>query len=416
MNEVSTSAMRPAHVSGQSVFDFDMYLDPELLADPHARLSRMLRDAPPVFWTPRNGGHWVALRHQEVFAASRDWENFSNAHGAMTGAEIMRERAQRPPGVKHAPQAVPITMDPPEHGKYRAPLVSPFGPKAIKALAEDIRALANSLIDRVLDQGRCDFIPSVAEPLPVQVFLKMMGLPLERQGEFRDLVHAFLAPGGSDPAVIARRYRMVADAIDDALLAGKDKPAGDLISMLWAAQIEGEPMSLELMEDYGVLLFIAGLDTVINAMGYGVRHLAANPDLQQQLRETPALIPEAVEELLRRYSFVITLRRVAREVELGGCTLMPGERIMLCLPTADIDPDQFPDPERFDLGRENKTHIAFGAGPHRCLGSHLARLELQVLYTEWLRRVPPFRLDPDGQVRFHAGSIIAIDSLPLRWD
>lgn len=89
---------------------------------------------------------------------------------------------------------------------------------------------------------------------------------------------------------------------------------------------------------------------------------------------------------------------------------------MLCLPTADIDPDQFPDPERFDLGRENKTHIAFGAGPHRCLGSHLARLELQVLYTEWLRRVPPFRLDPDGQVRFHAGSIIAIDSLPLRWD
>jgi cytochrome P450 len=244
----------------------------------------------------------------------------------------------------------------------------------------------------------------------------MMGLPQERLAEFRQLVRKVLAPGGLDPMEGAARMRMVADAIDDVILARKEAPRDDLISLLWAAEIDGQPMSLEIMEDFAVLLFIAGLDTVINGIGFGVRHLAADPDFQTRLRADPSLIPAAVEELLRRYSFVVPARRIAGDTEFFGWPLKKDERMMFYLPGADLDGSHFPAPERFELDREAQTHIAFGAGPHRCLGSHLARLELQVLYDELLKRLPTFRPDPDAPARFHAGNIIALDALPIRWD
>jgi cytochrome P450 len=175
-------------------------------------------------------------------------------------------------------------------------------------------------------------------------------------------------------------------------------------------------MTLELMEDYSLLLFTAGLDTVINAMGYAVRHMARHPELQDELRADPALIVDAVEEMLRRYTFTIPIRRVVKQVELGGWTLKPGEWLDLYLPGADLDPREFEAPERFDLHRESKVHLAFGAGVHRCLGAHLARVELQVLYQQMLARFPRFRLDPDKPAKFHAGNVISCASLPLRWD
>ncbi|CAN7548175.1 cytochrome P450 [Phenylobacterium sp. LjRoot225] len=414
MNDVSAFAPRPAHIPDAAVYDFDMFRDSALLADPHERVRQLLREAPAVFWTPRNRGHWVALGHEPVFEVSREFDRFSSEF--MAREQMQQMLAMAPPGMPYIPQSKPISLDPPDHAKYRAPLASVFGPKAIKARTDEIRALANALIDEVAGQGCCDFMPSVAEPLPVQVFLKMMGLPLERQAEFRRMVHEFLGPGMNEPMQAASRMRMIADAIDEVILARKDDRRDDLISLLWAAEIDGKPMTLETMEDFAVLLFIAGLDTVINGMGFGVRHMAANPDFQARLRADPSLIPEAVEELLRRYTFTVPTRRVAKDTELGGWTLKKDEWVMIYLPAADLDPSVFPAPEVFDLDRENKTHIAFGAGSHRCLGSHLARLELQVLYTELLTRLPTFRLDPDKPVTFHAGNIIAMDSLPLRWD
>jgi cytochrome P450 len=150
-------------------------------------------------------------------------------------------------------------------------------------------------------------------------------------------------------------------------------------------------------------------------MGYGIRHLAMNPDLQAQLRDNPKLIVEAAEEILRRYTFTVPTRRVTKDTELGGWQMKNGDRLMLYLPGADLDAAEFADPETYDLNRENKVHIAFGVGPHRCLGSHLARIELQVIYEQMLARLPEFRLDPDKAPKFHAGNIIAIDSLPLVW-
>ncbi|MEO6716185.1 MAG: cytochrome P450 [Novosphingobium sp.] len=189
-----------------------------------------------------------------------------------------------------------------------------------------------------------------------------------------------------------------------------------IVSMLWQAEIEGEAMSVALMEDYCVLLFIAGLDTVINGMGFAMCHLAMNPDLQARLRAQPDLIVEAAEEMLRRYSFAVPQRRINKDCSFAGWTMKQNEWLVLYYPAANLDPREFASPENFDLARENKVHLAFGAGVHRCLGAHLARVELQVLYHQILKRLPPFRLDPDKPATFHSGNIIAMDSLAIRWD
>jgi cytochrome P450 len=412
---LSEAVAVPAHIPPEAVYDFDMRQDPALLSNPHERVRELLREAPPVFWTPRNGGRWIVIGHEELFEASRNTETFSS--GLMPREHLVAMMAMMPKDMPRIPQATPITLDPPEHGKFRGPLQKTFSPKAAMARIEEIRALADELIDKVIHQGYCDFIPAIAEPLPVTVFLKMMGLPVERLPEFRELVHEFLENTTNDNLVKgASLSRKVADAMLPDILARKDDPRDDIISLLWATEIDGEPMTLELMEDYAVLLFIAGLDTVINGMGFGIRHLAMDLDLQARLRADPGLIVEAAEELLRRYSFTIPMRRVAQDTKLGGFDLKAGDWLALYIPGADLDPREFDRPEQFDLDRENKVHVAFGVGPHRCLGAHLARVELQVLYQQMLKRLPAFRLDPDKPATFHSGNIIAFDSLPIRWD
>jgi cytochrome P450 len=413
MDMLSPKVPQPDHISDLAVVDFDLHMDPGLLANPHERVRQLLRDAPKVFWTPRNGGQWVVMGYAENYAASRDVESFSSE--IMPREMIEQFMAMLPSGSPHIPTPTPINLDPPDHTKFRAPLNSAFSPKAMLARKEEVRALANALIDEVIDKGYCDFIPDIAEPLPVQVFLKLMGLPLDRQSEFRRLVHEFMAPS-SNPMDVVSRMRNVADSMKDVIEARRTDPKDDLISMLWGTKIDGKPMTFESMEDFGVLLFIAGLDTVINGMGYGIRHMAQHPELQGQLRDNPKLIVEAAEELLRRYTFTVPTRRVAKDIEFGGWQMKAGDRLTLYLPGADLDEREFSEPEDFNLNRENKVHIAFGVGPHRCLGSHLARIELQVIYEQMLERLPVFRLDADNPVKFHGGNIVAIDSLPLRWD
>ena len=413
--QLSPTVPVPAHIPPEAVYDFDMRHDPGLLADPHERLREILRDAPPVFWTPRNGGRWISMGYQETFDAARDVETFTSEY--MPRAQMQAMMAMMPPGTPRMPMPVPITMDPPDHPIYRAPLNKTFSPRAAMNRMEDIRALADELIDKVIDQGHCDFIPAIAEPLPVTIFLKLMGLPVEKLGAFRDLVHEFLENTLTDnQAGNANVARKVADAMLPEIMARKDDPRDDIISMLWSTEIDGEPMTVELMEDYAVLLFIAGLDTVINGMGFAVRHMALNPGLQDELRAHPEKIVDAVEEMLRRYSFALPMRRVAKETTFAGWKMMPGEWVVLFYAGADLDPRQFEKPEQYLLNREDKVHLAFGAGIHRCLGAHLARVELQVLYQQMLKRFPTWRLDPDKPAKFHSGNIIAIDSLPIRWD
>jgi cytochrome P450 len=405
---------RPAHVPPEAVFDFDIFHDAGLLKDPHGRALELLREAPAVFWTPRNSGHWMAIRYQDAHLILRNPNTYSSSLLAPEQKTAMANSAL--PGTPRFPDLKPIMYDPPDHTKFRLPLQKLFAPKTIHALQAELDSLAHQLIDAVVDEGACDFIAAVAEPFPVRIFLQMMGLPVGRLAEFRALVREAFDPAGYDPRVYGMRLRRIADAMMDVILARRQHPTDDLISRLWTIDIDGEPMSKEFIEDYAALLFLAGLDTVINAISFGMRHLAVNPELQASLRADPSLIPEAVEEVLRRYTFTIPVRRLTQDTALCGRLLKTGDRILCYLPAADLDADEFPAPEVFDVGRENKRHMAFGVGPHRCLGSHLARLELQTLFAVVLKRLPTFRLEPGHRIKFHTGQMLAVDSLRLRWD
>lgn len=410
---LSAAVAKPAHIPERVVYDFDFFRDPGLLGNPHQRILELVRTAPPVFWTPRNGGHWIFLSHGANFRASRDPDSFTSQF--VTPEQMKAFMAQLPPGTPRLPQAVPINLDPPDHGKYRAPLQKAFSPKAMLALKDSIKTLANELIDKVIDQGHCDFMVDIAEPLPVQVFLKLLGLPLERQAEYRAIVRDALSNTEPDPKKSMINLLKVTGIMRETILERRDHPRDDLLSVLWKSEIDGRATTMEDMENYAVLLFIAGLDTVMNGMGFGVRHLAQDVALQRELRANPRLIAVAAEELLRRYTFTVPVRKVRKDLEFDGVPMKEGERVMLFLPAADLDPNEFPEADRLDIQRE-KPHIAFNAGPHRCLGSHLARVELQTLYEEMLARLPEFRLDPEHPPRFHGGPVIGVDSLTLVWE
>jgi cytochrome P450 len=413
MATLSKPAERPDHVPDEAFYDFDYRSDPGLLVDPHKRMQEMLEIAPKVFWTPRNRGTWIAIGFDEVFEALRRPEDFSSS--IIPPEQIEELLKLMPEDMPRIPRLKPITIDPPEHTTIRSPLQKAFSPKAAMSQLDEIRSLTDSLIDAVADQGHCEFISSIAEPLPVTVFLRMMGLSEDRLPEFRDLVHEVLIPefGPIEGPLVLRK---VADALQDEIMARKDDRRDDILSQLWGLEVDGKPMTMDVMEDYAVLLFIAGLDTVINAMGFAVRHLAENPELQASLRADPSQIPDAVEEMLRRYSFVVPLRRVARDTELGGFKLKKGDNLMLHLASADLDERKFDRPGEFDITRDLKSHVAFGGGPHRCVGMHLARIELHTLYRQLLSRLPMWRLDPDHPPKYHSGNVIAVDSLHIRWD
>jgi len=238
----------------------------------------------------------------------------------------------------------------------------------------------------------------------------------ERLVEYRTLLKKLMSSLDSDTGEALQYLLQIVDSVREVILQRRDNRQNDLISLLWNTEIDGNPMTLDSMENYGVLLFIAGLDTVMNAMGLGVCHLAQDQELQSRLRKNPELIPDAVEELLRRYSFVVPRRRVNKDTVFRGVEMKKNDMALLFLPAADLDADEYTNAEQVDINREKKSHIVFNAGPHRCLGSHLARAEIQILYEELLARLPAFRLSPGKMPAYHGGHVMGLDSLHLVWD
>ncbi|WP_317929496.1 cytochrome P450 [Halioxenophilus sp. WMMB6] len=413
MSEHSTASKTPIpeHVPPGLVYDFDMFHDAEYVLDPHKKVEKLIKEAPPIFWSPYNGGHWILAGHKANFEAARDTESFSSE--IIPNEQLLEIIASLPPDMERIPLSYPINLDPPKHAKYRQPLQKVFSPKSIQDLSTSIRELAGELIDKVAAKGGCEFMSSIAEPLPVQVFLRMLGLPLDKQDEYRKLVRDHLSH--TDEMSQLLTMQNVAAAMRETILARKARPKDDIISLLWSVEIDGRPTTLDDIENYGVLLFVAGLDTVMQGMGHGMRHLAENPELQHRLRENPALIHEATEEMLRRYTFTVPPRRVARDVIFHGVNMKAGDKAMLFLPAANLDPEEFKDADKYQLDRDKKVHIAFNAGPHRCLGSHLARVELEILYEEWFKRIGDFWLNPDKPTIYHCGHVIGVDSLNLCW-
>jgi cytochrome P450 len=383
----------PAHVPPDRVYDYDISHDPLLEPDLHLGLMELGRRAPEIFFTPRYGGHWVAQSHAAVYDIARDPGLFSSDQGFR--------------------KLIPIRADPPEHERYRMALLQAFSPRAITAMTGAIRQLTTDLIDKVAASGACEFVGDISEPLPVTLFMTMLGLPLEMMAPVRKLVVETLIEG--DPVVKERLYDAQMEMLDPVIRARIEKPADDMLSRIITADIGGRRPTFDEVRNFVLLLSLAGLDTVTNAMSFSIWRLARDPALQAQLRDDPALIPAAMEEFFRRYAPSSIGRRVTRDTVFRGVPLRAGELFICLIPAANLDGAAYADPEAMILNRDEPA-ITFGAGIHRCLGSHLARLELRIFLTEWLRRIPEFRLAPASTPRAHAGWVYTVDELRLEWD
>ena len=394
---------RPAHIPAERVIDYDVYRGafPGTASGLHDGLYQLAEQhGRGIFWTPHNGGHWFINDFELLFDAARQPELFSSTEMTI-------------PPVPEEPRLIPLFLDPPEHGLFRAPLMRQFTPGKMAGMEDGIRSFTNELIDVFEAEGRCEFVKAIAEPLPIKIFMRIMGMPLDRLREFRNWILDMLS---SDDDRRASSYANIAALMGGLIRERQAEPRDDLISHLLTLEIGDRPITYDEVQAYCLLLFAAGLDTVANALAFGMEFIASRPDLQARLSADPALIPEAVEELLRKFGVPMPARTAARDFEFGGALIRKGERVMLMLPACNLDPSEFPDPYTFDLDRKNKTHLAFNVGPHRCIGSHLARIELKVFWEEWLRRVPSFRLDPARPAVYRAGLTLAVEELGIAWE
>jgi cytochrome P450 len=395
----STLSPVPEHVPAHLVYDFDYIYDERLVQEPHERMKSLLAEAPPIFYSPRYGGHWVVTRKKALAEITRDTERFSSRSlGIPPASKIM--------------DLIPVTFDPPQHTAYRMPLAQKFSAKGVEPQADTIRKMAIDLIDAVADRGHCDFLLEVAEPLPPTVFFVMAGMPTDRLREFRQLAEAATAApeAHARQAAIGRITEILAETVRDRMA----EPRDDLVSDLVTKEFGGRKLRLDEILNYAVLLFLGGLETVVNLLCFSVRHLAMDQTLQSQLRAEPSLIPVVTEEFLRLHAIAMTVRTVTRDLEYEGVRLRRGDQLLLLVPAVNFDPAAFEHPNDLRPGRK-EAHVTFNMGPHRCIGANLARLEARIFFEEWLRRIPTFHLDPGKPPQFFGGLNLAIRTLPLVW-
>lgn len=386
------------------VQNFDHH-DPRL-GDCFGAVYSAMREKCPVAHTDTHGGFWTLSSYESAHYALQHCELFSTSPSVNIPAGL----GQRRP-------LLPMEVDPPVQSRYRALLLPVFSPARMKSIEFHIRKVADSLIDSFIDNGECEFVADFAEKLPTIIFTEMMGLPLGEAPRFHNWKNILLHGHHNDPdGAIRQRAGQELNEYLVALLADrKQNPGEDIISTLNSAEVEGDKLTDDEVLDMTYLLFLAGLDTVASSLSLHFLQFAQRPDLRDQLAK-PETIPLAVEEMLRFESLVLAGRTATQDVNIGGQLVRKGERVLVNTVAANRDPAMFdkPDEIRFDRGRTR--HIAFGVGPHRCAGSHLARLELAIAYEHWHRRIPEYRLAKGANpVRF-ASSVAGVNAVPLVWD
>lgn len=283
----------------------------------------------------------------------------------------------------------------------------------MRALTDKVRDRAESLIDAALEQGQCEFVREFAKVLPSEIFLDLMGLPHDKLHDFLEWEEMIM--GATDIDVRLGGLRAVADYLRKEIQRRQLTPTGDVLSTVANCQIDGRPITESEALGVSILLYIAGLDTVVNVLCWQFRHLAENPQDQEMLRAHPERIPAAVEELLRGYSIVSVTRIVTADTEVDGVTMHKGDVVSIPTPLVSRDDQEFEGGVGVDLERGARRHMAFGFGPHICLGMHLARVELIAAVELWLKKVPPIRVEEGADIPCHGGAVLAIERLPLRW-
>jgi cytochrome P450 len=382
--------------------DFD-HTDPNWTENPFPIWEQM-RAASPVVHTGRFLGCYMPTTYEAVRQIAHDTEHFSSRR------VIVRD--ERPEVTRNA--APPITSDPPDHKPAKQLLLPPFTPDAMKKLEPRVRAICNELIDEFIADGRCDAAARYTKYIPVRTIAHMLGIPEQDGDLFIQWIHMILELSITNEAMLMQAVQEMTAYFTGHIEARKVKPTDDLISTLMNAKDkDGQPLDDGHVMGSLRLILIAGIDTTWSAIGSCLWHLANHPADRARLIADPKLMPIAVEELLRAYSPVTMAREVVKETVVAGCPMKPGNMVLLSFPAANRDPAAFPDPDKVVLDRKENRHAAFGLGIHRCVGSNLARMEMTVALEEWLKRIPEFRLDPAGDVKWSQGTVRGPRQLPL---
>ena len=377
----------------------------------HWQLAKELRDGSPVYFNTFAQGYWIFTRHEAVKDMYKQPEIFSS--------ESITPWEPNP-----IYRFVPTQIDAPDHIKYRR-IVNPwFSPRAIDAAEDRLRALCRGLVEEVAPKGECDFVTGFALRFPTEAFLSVIGIDPKDADLFVRWVEDFFGGFSGDPAGLEPMAKAL-DGIREYWVAALEErrgdPApreGDLASHLLHSTFDERPLTDAEMLDMLTVLVLAGLDTTRAELGYMFRHLAEHPEHRRAVIERPAIVPHAVEEVLRYYTIIFgDGRKVTRDVEFHGVKLKKGDMVYGLVSAANRDPEAYERAEEFVIDRTRNNHMGFANGPHRCLGMHLARREMQLAVEEWLRAIPDFRIADGAELLERGGgAMMTLTALPLVWE
>jgi cholest-4-en-3-one 26-monooxygenase len=395
---------------GVDLIDQDRYASQ---GPPHASFRRLRAEA-PVSWQERDGDtpFWAVTKYKDVFAASLDQKTFSSARRGAIFRTWNEEEYEAQKGML-------INQDPPEHTKYRRLVSLGFSGRMIRRLEHHVRAITNEIIEQVAGAGECDFVASVSAELPLRVIVELVGVPMADRHRVLQWSNQMLAYDDPEyqldpdtPKIAAAELFMYANEL---AAERRAHPRDDLASDLMHAEVDGHGLSPEEFNSFFMLLLVAGNETTRNLVSGGLLALIEHPEERTRLQANPALLPTAVEEMLRWVTPVNLFQRTAtRDVELRGQRIREGDKVVLFYASANRDEEIFPDAHRFDVGRTPNEHLAFGIGPHFCLGANLARLEITIMFEELLRRLPDVELAGPVE-RLRSNFINGIKRMPVRF-
>ena len=379
---------------------------------PHAYLAH-LRRTDPVHWQDEPGGpgFWAVTKYEDCVTVNRDYERFSSAaQGTMPFELGAEEVAQQ--------SLMMLNMDPPLHTRYRRLVNKGFTPRMVRDLEESIHRSTDAIIDDVIENGQADFVTQISAELPLQVIAELLGVPPDDRHKMFEWSNRMV--GNADPEYQAEADLALSSAMElyayAAQLFAKKRidPHADLMSALTTVEVDGERLSDLELELFFLMLTVAGNETTRNLMSGAMHAFFGHPEQWQRLREDRTLLPTAVDEMLRFVSPVMNFRRTAMvDLTLSGTDVKAGDKIVFFHASANRDEDVFDSPDAFDIGRDPNPHIAFGGGgPHFCLGTNLARMEIRVMFDHLLDRMPDIRQDGDVQ-RLQSQFINGVKHLPV---
>jgi cytochrome P450 len=389
---------RPPHVAPELVVDFNVHSPPGALEDLHGAWHK-LHAGPDIVWAPFHGGHWIFTRAEDIDFAQRNHDPFS-----------MRDVTM--PANTRPTRLLPLESDPPEHTPFRTILNPPFSPRRISELKEFTRQFAVDLIEGFKPRGECEFMQDFALILPIAIFMRLTHLPMDDRLKLLRLAQMSTRGTPQDRGeATAQMMTYLVPVIENR----RANPGDDLLSTVIHAKVNGQPIDdTNLMSMLLVILF-GGLDTVASTLGFIAHFMANHPAHRRQLIDEPGLVDNAVEELMRRFGPSATARTMTRDYEYKGIHFKAGEKIYINPVMAGLDDRRFPNPMEVDFKRANGPHNSFGAGPHRCPGALLAKLEIKLFLQEWLARIPDFEVKRDEPVVYGPGQVNCVERLVLTW-